>query len=85
MLMTFLVVAVVSAALIAGALWGIYGRLSRQTEGFVIALAGGALIVSLVSEMIQPAVEQSNLWVGLGAVAAGAAVFTGIDNWIDEK
>jgi ZIP family zinc transporter len=85
MLMTFLVVAVVSAALIAGALWGIYGRLSRQTEGFVIALAGGALIVSLVSEMIQPAVEQSNLWVGLGAVAAGAAVFTGIDYWIDEK
>tara|TARA_R110001606_G_scaffold217613_3_gene365482 strand:- start:745 stop:1449 length:705 start_codon:yes stop_codon:yes gene_type:complete len=85
MLMTFLVVVVVSAALIAGALWGIYGKLSSQTEGFVIALAGGALIVSLVSEMIQPAVEQSNLWVGLGSVAAGAAVFSIVDYWIDEK
>jgi ZIP family zinc transporter len=85
MLMTFLVVVVVSAALIAGALWGIYGKLSSQTEGFVIALAGGALIVSLVSELIQPAVEQSNLWVGLGAVAAGAVVFSVVDYWIDEK
>lgn len=85
MLMTFLVVAVVSAALIAGALWGVYGKISSKTEGFVIALAGGALIVSLVSEMIQPAVEQSNLWVGLGAVAAGAVVFSGVDYWIDEK
>ncbi|VWX61473.1 ZIP family metal transporter [Sphingorhabdus sp. 109] len=85
MLMTFLVVGVVSAALIAGALWGIYGKLSRKTEGFVIALAGGALIVSLVSELIQPAVAQSNLWVGLGAVAAGAMVFSVVDYWIDEK
>ena len=85
MLTTFLVVVVVSAALIAGALWGIYGKLSAKTEGFVIALAGGALVVSLVSEMIQPAIEQSNLWVGLGAVAAGAVVFSVIDYWIDEK
>ena len=85
MLMTFLVVVVVSAALIAGALWGIYGKISSKTEGFVIALAGGALVVSLVSEMIQPAVEQSNLWVGLGSVAAGATVFSVVDYWIDEK
>lgn len=85
MLMTLLVVVVVSAALIAGALWGIYGRLSPQTEGFVIALAGGALVVSLVSEMIQPAIAQSNLWVGLGSVAAGALVFSVVDYWIDEK
>ena len=76
MLMTVLVVMVVSAALIAGALWGIYGKISGKTEGFVIALAGGALVVSLVSEMIQPAIEQSNLWVGLGSVAAGALILS---------
>jgi len=85
MLMTFVVVAIVSAALIAGALWGIYGKLSRQTEGFVIALAGGALVVSLVSELIQPAIAQSSLWVALGSVAAGAVVFSVVDYWIDEK
>lgn len=85
MMMTFLVVAVVSAALIAGALWGIYGRLSSKTEGFVIALAGGALVVSLVTELIEPSLEQSNMWVGLGAVAAGAIVFSVVDYWIDEK
>ncbi|ASK88665.1 ZIP family metal transporter [Sphingorhabdus sp. SMR4y] len=83
--MTFVVVAIVSAALIAGALWGIYGKLSRQTEGFVIALAGGALVVSLVSELIQPAIAQSSLWVALGSVAAGAVVFSVVDYWIDEK
>ena len=83
--MTFLVVVVVSAALIVGALWGIYGKISSRTEGFVIALAGGALVVSLVTELIQPAVEQSNLWVGLGAVATGAIVFSVVDYWIDEK
>ena len=60
MFMTFLVVVAVSAALIAGALWGIYGKISSKAEGFIIALAGGALIVSLVSELIQPAVEFVN-------------------------
>jgi len=85
MFMTFLVVVAVSAALIVGALWGVYGKISSKTEGFIIALAGGALIVSLVSELIQPAVEQSNLWVGLGSVAAGAVVFSVVDYWIDEK
>ena len=85
MMMTFLVVVVVSAALIAGALWGIYGKLSSEWEGFIIALAGGALVVSLVTELIEPSLEQSNMWVGLGAVATGAVVFTVIDYWIDEK
>jgi len=85
MFMTFLVVVAVSAALIVGALWGVYGKISSKTEGFIIALAGGALIVSLVSELIQPAVEQSNLWIGLGSVAAGAVVFSVVDYWIDEK
>ena len=51
--MTLIVVAVVSGALILGAAWGIFGKLPQQWEGFLIALAGGALIYSLIAELIR--------------------------------
>jgi len=41
MMMTLIVVLVVSGALIAGAAWGIFGRLGDRVQGFLIALAGG--------------------------------------------
>lgn len=50
--MTLIVIAVVSGALILGALWGTFGRLPEPVEGFIVALAGGALIVSLVLELV---------------------------------
>lgn len=85
MAMTLIVVAVVSAALVLGALWGIYGSLHRKTEGFLVALAGGALLLSCVTELIEPSVERSSLWVAAAGVAGGAALFTAIDYLIDEK
>lgn len=78
------VVAVVSGALLIGAAWGIYGALPRRLEGFLIAVAGGALVLSLVSELIQPAVEQVSLHYAMGAVAAGAIAFAGLDWLVDE-
>ena len=45
MLTLVVVIVVVSAALMVGALWGVYGKLSARTEGFIVALAGGALIM----------------------------------------
>lgn len=85
MLMTLIVVAVVSGALLIGAAWGLYGRLGAKTEGFLIAVAGGALILSLVSELIEPASKQVSLHWAMGGVAAGAIVFAAIDWLIDEK
>lgn len=82
---TFLVVSVVSGALIVGALWGVCGKLSAKTEGFIVALAGGALLLSLVTELIEPAIAESTLWIAALGVAAGAALFTAVDYWIDEK
>lgn len=79
MLNMILTVAVVSAALIAGAAWGLYGRLPKQLEGFLIALAGGALVVSVTIEMIQPASQHLPLWGLAAATLAGALVFTGAD------
>ncbi|MBC2777543.1 ZIP family metal transporter [Parasphingopyxis marina] len=85
MMMTVVVVLVVSGALLLGALWGIYGKLPRILEGFLIALAGGALIYSLISELIEPSIVQSSLGTAMIAVAVGAIAFTALDYWVDEK
>ena len=83
-MMMVIVIAVVSGALLIGAAWGIYGKLGHQTEGFLIALAGGALIVSLTEELIIPATENVAPWWALGTVLLGALVFTGLDYLVDE-
>jgi ZIP family zinc transporter len=84
MLTLSIVVAVVSGALIAGALWGAFGKLPDQLEGFLIALAGGALILSVVTELIQPSIDEASLATAALWTLIGAAVFTGIDYLVDE-
>lgn len=83
--MVLVVVVVVSGALLVGALWGVYGRLGKQTEGFLVAFAGGALLLSVVTELIQPSVDRSGLMPAMLGVAFGAVLFTGIDYLIDER
>ena len=85
MLMTLLVVLVVSAALLAGAVWGIYGKIGDKLEGLLVALAGGALLLSLVTELIEPSIERSNVTMATLGVALGALLFAGADYLIDEK
>lgn len=79
------VVLVVSGALIAGAAWGVYGKLPEKVEGFLVALAGGALLLSVVTELIEPSIEQSSIFHAVAGVAAGAIVFAVCDYLIDEK
>lgn len=79
-----IVVIIVSGALLIGAAWGLYGHMSEGVEGFLIAVAGGALVLSAVSELIEPAIEQSSVLTALLGVAAGAIVFSAVDWWIDE-
>jgi ZIP family zinc transporter len=83
--MLWLVVLAVSGALLVGAAWGIWGRLGTRTEGFLIALAGGALLLSVVSELIDPSIEAAGVWHAAIGVLTGAAVFSALDYWIDEK
>ncbi len=83
--MTLLVVLVVSCALLLGAAWGMLSRPRKKVEGFLIALAGGALLLSVVSELIEPSVERSNVLMAMAGVLAGAIVFAAVDYWIDEK
>jgi zinc transporter ZupT len=74
--MLILILASVAAALLLGAVWGAYGRLSATTEGFLMALAGGALIVAVMDDLIAPALSHAPLWSVLAAFGAGAIVFT---------
>ncbi len=82
--MMLIVVAVVSGALVVGAAWGIYGRLGKRTEGFIVAVAGGALLLSVVSELIEPSIEKSSIFHAMLGVGAGAIVFAGLDYLVDE-
>ncbi len=84
-MLTIIVILVVSGALILGAAWGIYGRLPERLEGFVVALAGGALIISVVLELIEPATEQASIFAVGAVVLTGAAVFTLLDYCVKKK
>ena len=81
----FLVVLVVSAALLVGAVWGVYGKLPDKVEGFIVAMAGGALVMSVIGELVEPSLEESNVWMVIVGLAVGAALFSAADYWIDEK
>lgn len=85
MLLTIVVVVVVSAALVAGAAGGTYGRLPAELEGFIVALAGGALMVSAVLELIDPATDVAPLWAVGACVLAGAAAVSGLDRLVKHK
>lgn len=84
-MLMFAVIIVVSGALIIGALWGLYGRLPSWLEGNLLALAGGALMISVVIELIQPAVTDSGVWVTAAFTMLGAVVFASVDYLLDEK
>lgn len=73
--MAIIIVPIVSGALIIGAFWGIYGSISNNIEGFLVALAGGALLVSAILELINPSLEEYSIPITLTMVLAGAIIF----------
>lgn len=85
MLMVLAVVAVVSSALIIGAVWGLYGRLPGRVEGFLVAMAGGALVLSAVAELIEPTAKDASILTALIWTLVGAGIFTGVDYLINTK
>ncbi len=85
MLLTIVVIVVVSAALVAGAAWGIYGTLPTKLEGFIVAMAGGALMVSAVLELIDPATKDAPLWAVAACVLLGAGAFVVLDRLVKRK
>lgn len=84
-MLAYVVIVVVSTALVAGAALGISGRLPDDVEGFIVALAGGALLVSAVLELIEPATAKAPLWGVILAVLGGAGVFSALDYLINAR
>ncbi len=81
---TIAVIATVSGALVLGALLGLSGWLTNRVEGFLVALAGGALVVSLMLELVEPSIERTSLDLTAAFVILGALGFTAIDYYVDE-
>lgn len=84
-MLTALVLAVVSGALVVGAARGVYGELPRQVEGFIVALAGGALMISVVLELIEPASHMAPFWAVSALFVAGAVVFAVLDHLVKRR
>lgn len=83
-MLTLAVIVVVSAALVAGA-WGIYGHLPPRLEGMIVALGGGALIVSVVLELVDPATKVAPLWAVVAFVLVGAGAFVMLDVAVNRR
>lgn len=84
-MLAVVVIVVVSLALVVGAAWGVLGRPPGAVEGFVVALAGGALIVSAVLELVEPAADVAPLWSVALVVVLGAGVFVVVDRWVARR
>lgn len=85
MLTTLLVLALVAAALLIGAAWGLWAPLPERLEGFLIALAGGALIVSIMSELVERAATQIPWLLLAASLMAGACAFVALDKFVKRK
>ena len=84
-MLAVVVILVVSAALVVGAAWGIYGSLPAGVEGFIVALAGGALMVSAVLELIEPSSKVVPIWAAGAMVVAGSVVFAVLDRLVKSR
>lgn len=62
-----------------------FGRPSDRLEGFVVALAGGALMVSAVLELVQPSTALASPWAVYVVVILGALAFVVIDRAIARR
>lgn len=80
-----IVILVVSGALLVGAAWGAFLPFPRRLEGFVVAIAGGALVVSLMLELVEPATRATATWHVALALLAGAAVFSVLDRAVSAR
>ena len=62
-----------------------YATPSAKTEGFFAAVAGGALLVSALLELIEPAQKEVSQINGYVFILLGAITFSLLDYWAKEK
>ena len=76
---TVIVILVVSGSLIVGAAWGLFGKLPKPLEGFLVATAGGALSSIFVTASDPNAQAVVELSATLLLIAAGYQLFDALN------
>lgn len=76
---------IASSGLVIGGAIGAYRPLPDLALRLLLAFGSGALISALAFELFQDAVERGgHIYAGLGLLA-GAAVFIGVDTWLEKR
>ncbi len=73
------------AALLVGALAGIYLRVSHRVVGLIMAFGAGVLISAVAFELTEEAYQSSSGWHVVGGLVAGSLVFFVGDWWVDSR
>jgi ZIP family zinc transporter len=68
-----------------GAAWSLFAPLPDRLEGFLIALAGGALIVSIMSDPVDRAAPPLPYLVLALSLLAGAGAFMRLDRLVKRR
>jgi ZIP family zinc transporter len=76
--------AAVAGALVLGAAWGLYGHMPTRLKGFIIALGGGAMVQSLMADLLQPSADEAGILLTVTFVGLGAGLFTLLDYLVDD-
>lgn len=76
---------IASSALIAGSVIGAVVQVPKRLLAFMLAFASGALITAMAFELYHGAVARSDVVRAGIAFLLGAAVFIGIDSWLDRR
>lgn len=74
-----------SSSLVVGALVGAYVGVSDELNASTLAFASGALVTALAYDLFEHPVQAAGLPIAGAGLAAGAAVFTGVDTVIDSR
>lgn len=72
----FVLIAATSIALLIGVAWVLVIGMPARLEGVLIALAGGALLIAAVLELIQPVINERSLMLPFIALFVGALLYT---------
>ena len=74
-----------TSSLAIGGVVGAYWDAPKRVTGIMLAFASGAMVAALAFELFPEAVELGGVAPAGGGLLAGAAVFVGVNTWLDSR
>jgi zinc transporter, ZIP family len=74
-----------TSSLAIGGVVGAYWDAPKRVTGVMLAFASGAMVAALAFELFPEAVELGGVAPAGGGLLAGAAVFVGVNTWLDSR